>query len=147
MFCEKICRMIIWFWYQIIAFSFYCEKFNIYVFYYIFHSFFKNCISYQLKKNIFKVIFFLRPTLISIYGFSQAFWLILIKTNPWFNVCFKFILCITYSDFSSKLQAFKMSFLCGKSAKSLRCSCTAAEYTEHQLLTNIHHHFFLYRYL
>ena len=105
MFCEKLCSVIIWFWYQIIAFSFYCEKFNIYMFYYIFHSSFKNCFSHQLKKY-FQSHFVLRSALVSIYGFSQAFWLILIETNPWFNVCFKFIMCITYSDFSCKLQAF-----------------------------------------
>ena len=48
---------------------------------------------------LFKIIFcfFYISILISIYGFSQTFWLNLItlwtffKSNPWFNACFKFI--------------------------------------------------------
>ena len=51
--------------------------------------------------------FFLSSVLISVCGSSQAFWsnsIILcafLNTNLWFNACFQFLICITYSSFHS----------------------------------------------
>ena len=104
--------MIIWFLYWITLFFFCCDKFNVSMFSHIFHSFFKKGINHQLKKIFFKILFslfFLRSVFISIYSFNQAFWLNLItlwtffKTNPWFNVCFKFLMWITHSVLSWKI--------------------------------------------
>ena len=77
--------------------------------------------------------FFLRSVFISIYGFIQAFWLNLItlwnffKNNPWFNACFKFLMCITYPVLSCKLatsfSTFSIYLLSGKNGKSLWSSC------------------------
>ena len=63
----------------------------------------KTALFTNLKKPFPKLftVFFLNFVLISIYGFSQAFWLYLItlwtsfKNNPWFNACFKFLMQIT----------------------------------------------------
>ena len=70
---------------------------------------------------------------ISIYGFSQTFWLNLItrctffKTNLWFNACFQFLMYITYSFLSCKLatsfSTFSVSSFSGKNDKSLWSSC------------------------
>ena len=64
--------------------------------------------------------FFLKSVFISIYGFSQIFWLNLItlwtffETNLWFNACSKFLMCIAYSVLSCKLatsfSTFQSSF-------------------------------------
>ena len=66
---------------------------------------------------------------ISIYGFNHASWLNLntlctsFNTNPWFNACFKALMCITYFSLSSILQTsfstFPIFFLSGKNGKSL----------------------------
>ena len=85
----------------------------------------------NLKKPFSKscFAFYLRSVFISIYGFSQAFWLNLItlwtffKANPWFNPCFKFLMCRTYSVLSCKLSTsfltFSIYILSGKNSKSL----------------------------
>ena len=51
-FCEKLCSIIIWFWYQIVSCFFCCSKFNIPIFNIpnFVHDFSKNCIIYQIKK-------------------------------------------------------------------------------------------------
>ena len=66
---------------------------------------------------------------ISIYGFSQTFWLNLIilwtfsKTNSWFNAYFKFLMCIRYSALPCKLATslsiFSIFIFSGKNGKSL----------------------------
>ena len=98
---EKLCSMIFWLWHQIVSSSFSCHDFYVSVFSNIFRSFSKNSIIPQLKKIFFKISLVFIP----IYGFSQAFWLNLItlwtffKTNLFFNACFKFLMCKTYSVF------------------------------------------------
>ena len=96
----------------------------------IFHSFSKNCIIHQLEKSLSKLFsaFCLSLLFISIYDFSQVFWLNLItlwsffQINPWFNACFKFLKCITYSVLSCKsvtsfsiFPSFILSYKMGKS--------------------------------
>ena len=88
----------------------------------IFHSCSKNYIIHSSKKSFSKLLFsfFLSFVFISIYGFSQAFWLNLInlstffKTNSWFNACFKFLMWVTYLLLSFKLvtnfPTFSISF-------------------------------------
>ena len=94
------------------------------------HGYSRNCITHQLEKVFLKVIFcfFFRSVFISIYGFSQTFWLNFIilwtffKTNPWFNAYCKFLMCITYSVLSCKLatsfSTFSTFILSGKNDKS-----------------------------
>ena len=63
------------------------------------------------------------------YSFRQAFWLNWItvwtffKTNPWFNACFKFVMCITYWVLLYKLAtSFSTLFIfifSGKNGESL----------------------------
>ena len=75
---------------------------------------------------------------ISMYGFSQAFWLNLIilwnffKINPWFNACFKFLMWMTYSVSSRKLvtsfSTFSILILSGKNGKSLWSSCNVSKH-------------------
>ena len=60
----------------------------------------------------------------SIYSFKPAFWLNLLilctffNTNPWFNVCFKFLMCITHSSssfgFISSFSSFLIFIVWGK---------------------------------
>ena len=142
MFCEKLCSMIIWFSHQIVYSSICCDKFKILVsmFSHVFSRFSKNWIIYQPEKVFVKVIFcfFLRSVFISIYGFSQLFWLNLVtlwtffKTNPWFNAYFKFLLCLTYPVLSCKLptsfSTFLIFILSGKKGKSLWNSCNFSGY-------------------
>ena len=83
----------------------------------------------------------------SIYGFSQVFWLNLItlwtslNTNPWLNSSFEFILCITYSVTLWKLafRLFQFSFFLVKSVNHYEFQDIA-----HQLQENIIHHFLHY---
>ena len=121
--------------------SIFCRgKFNISIFSHIFHSFSKNCILIILEKHFWKLsfAFFLRSVFISIYGFSQAFWLNLItlwtfsKTNPWFNAYFKFLMCVTYSVLSCKLAAccstFSIFIISDQNGKSKWSSCGFLKY-------------------
>ena len=88
------------------------------MFSHIFRSFSKKWIIHQLKQIFFKIIiiFFLRSVFISIYGFSQGFWLFLItlgtffKTDSLFNACFKFLMWIPYSVLSCKLATSLLDF-------------------------------------
>ena len=99
--------MITWFWHQIVSSSFCCDEFNISMFSHISHGFSKNCIIHQLKRSFSNsfFIFLIRSVFISIYNSNQVFCLNLqiqwnlFKTSPWFNSCFKFLMCITYSVF------------------------------------------------
>ena len=94
------------FWHIKCPSSFCCNKLNIYMFSQNFYLFSKNVIILQLQPLFIKVsfcFFFLISVFTLIYGFNQGFWLILLtlwfffKTNPGFNACFKFVICITYS--------------------------------------------------
>ena len=106
-----------WFWHQIVSSSFSCDKFYISMLSHIFHSFSKTELLINLKKSFSKSFFafFLRSVFISIYGFSQEFWLNWISlwtffnTNLWFNACFKF-LCVYHIWFYhiNYLQAFRL---------------------------------------
>ena len=123
----KLRSMITWFWHQIVSFSFCCDKFNIFMFSPVFHGFSKNYIFINLKKYFSKsyFAFFLRSLFISVYDFNQAFCLNLLilcnffRTDPWFNPCFKSLMCITYSVLSCKLATrfwfFQFSFFLAKS--------------------------------
>ena len=69
----------------------------------IFHSISEKCIIYQPEKNPFWnhfFAFFLSSVFISMYGFSQAFWLNLTTLLTFFDPrligCFKFFMCMTY---------------------------------------------------
>ena len=145
MFCEKLCSLIIWFLRQIVSSSFCCDNINISIFSHIFHSFSKMALF--INWNHF---FFLRSVFILIYGFSQAFWLNLItlwaflKTNPWFNAYFKFLMCITCLILSCKLatrlSTFSVFIFSGKNGKSLWRSCNFSR-NEHQLQEKILYHF------
>ena len=83
--------------------------------------------------------FFLSSVFISMYGFYRASWLSLMtlssifNTNPWFNACFKFLMCITYSVLSCKLaisfSTFTVSILLGQKGISLRRSCSSSRYS------------------
>ena len=122
------------------------------MFSHIFHSFSKDCIIYQLKTIFLKIIFcfFHRSVFISIYGISKVFWLNLItlltffKTNPWFNACFKFFMCITFSVLSYKIAT---SFWIFHSSPSQVKMVNPYEVhvifqdIEHQLQKDILHHF------
>ena len=52
--------------------------------------------------------------------------------NPWFNACFKFLMCITYSVLSYKLgksySTLSIFIFSGKKGKSLRRLCKYAGY-------------------
>ena len=75
------------------------------IFSYNFHGFAKNWIIHQFKEIILKIMFcfFLSTVFISICDFNHLFWLNLItvltffKTNPWFDACFRFFVCIMCS--------------------------------------------------
>ena len=126
------------------------------MFSYIFHGFFKNGIVHQIRKIFFKIIF-LSSVFISMYACSQAFWLNLInlwtfvKSNPWSNACFKFLICMTNSVLSFKLatsfSTFSFEFcifiLSGKMINHHEIS-VSFEDTEHQLRENILHYFLHY---
>ena len=111
------------------------QVWHFYVFSY-FHSFSENGIIHKLKKIFFAS--FLRLVFISIYGFSQAFWLNLMtlwtffKTNPWFNAYFKFLMWMTYSFLSLKLvtsvSTLLFFFLSGKNGNSLWSLCSFSRY-------------------
>ena len=127
--------MIVRFWYQIDKkipkkfFFFDCYKFNVPMSSYIIIP--KTVLFMNLKKSISKSLFafFLRSVFITIYGFNQAFKLNLMilctffNTYPWFNACFRFLICITYSVLSCKLARSFSNFLIfivsGKKCKSL----------------------------
>ena len=132
--------MIIWYWRQIVSPSFCCDRLNISLSSHIFHEF--SCIiSNSNIKSLSKSFcaFFLRFVFISIYYFNQAFYLNIItlcslfKTNPWFNACFKFLMCTTYSVLSCKLVTsfwtFSIFILTGKNGKSLWRLCTFSGYS------------------
>ena len=131
MFREKLCSIIILFRYHTVPSSFSCDKINISMFSHISHSFSKNCVIHQLKKT-----FLLSSVFISIYGFRQAFWLNLItlwtffQTYLWFNVCFKFLMRITYSVLSCKLATNLLTnfILSCKTDKSLWSSWNVSRY-------------------
>ena len=131
--------MIICFWHQIVSSCFICDKFNISMFSHIFHSFSKNCIIQQLKKDFFFFFaFFLKYVFMSIYDFSEGFWLNLItlrtifKSNLWFNACLKFLMCVTRSVLWCRLattfRLFQSLILSGKNGKSLWISCNFSIY-------------------
>ena len=67
-------QMIIWFWHKIVSSLFSCYKFNVSMLSHIFHDFTKDWVIHELKKIFFKA-FFLSSAFISMYGFSQVFWL------------------------------------------------------------------------
>ena len=56
---EKLCSIKILFSHQIVSSSFCCDKFYISMFSHIFDSFFKNCITHQLKKSFSRLFFLL----------------------------------------------------------------------------------------
>ena len=102
---------------------------------------YNETIIHRRKKKPFLKSFFafiLRSVLISIHGFSQAFWLKLMtfwsffKTNPWFNAYFKCCMCIKYSTLSCKLATSFSTFLnfvlSGKKSKSLWRLCKFSGY-------------------
>ena len=95
-----------------------------------------NCLSehwifIKLKKSLSNSFFasLLNFLFISICDFNHGFcWILIIlctffNFNPWFNACFKAVMCITYFLFSSILQTNFSTFynvlLCGKNGKSL----------------------------
>ena len=137
--------MVIWFWYKVIP-SFCCSNFNI-CFLTFSVVFPKTALFMNLKKSFSKpsFCFFLRSVFISIYGFSQAFWLnvitlwTLVKSNPWLNACFKFLMCLTYSVLSCKLaqafRVFQFSFLV-KMVNNYQVH-VIFQYIEHHLQENI----------
>ena len=105
--------------------------YDISVFSHMFHGFFKNCIIHQLIKIFFKIFFFLLfflAVFISINGFNQAFWLNLMilctfsNTNPRFDACFKFLMCITYSSlpckFATSFSTLSVFIISSKNGKS-----------------------------
>ena len=91
----------------------------------------------------------------SIYGFNQAFLLnlmslfTLFNTNPRFNACFKFFICITYSILLCKLattfSTFLILILSGKKVKFfqvIHCEVYGSFWDiEHQLQENIFYQF------
>ena len=85
-FQKRNCWMIVWFWYQIIPSCFSCYKFDISMFSHILHTFYKNCFIHLLQKIFFEIIFciFLSLVFISLFDFSQTFWLHL-KTMLFFQ--------------------------------------------------------------
>ena len=95
----------------------------------------------SLKNSISKlfVAFSLSLVFISIYYFSQAFWLNLItlwtflKINPWFNPWFKFPMWIAYSHLSWKLvtsfSTIPIFFLSGENGKLLWSSGSFSRYS------------------
>ena len=150
--------MIVRFWYQIVSFFSVVTSLMFLFFSHIFYSFAQNCIVHQFKKVFFKIIFsfFLRSVFSSIHGFNHAFWLNLIilctfcNSNPWFNACFKFLMCITYSVLSFKLATcFSTSLiLLLKAKRVIQCVGYVKFWNiEHQFQENIHHHFHHYSFL
>ena len=110
----------------------------------------------NLKKIFFKMIFllfFLSSVFISIYGFKQACWsnLMILCTfsilNTRFNVCFKFLICITYScKFPISFSNFSIFILSAK--KTNYCEgYVNCQNIEHQLQENILHHYHHYSFL
>ena len=83
-----------------------------------FSKFFQNFIIHQLKKSFSKSFshFFCNSVLILTYHFSQALLNLMtlctvLKSNPWFNACFKFLMCIKYSFYHENwLQVFSNFF-------------------------------------
>ena len=111
--------MIIWLWQQIFSSAFGCDKFNISLFFHVFHRFSKTAWNINFKKIFFKITFcfFLRSVFMSIYDFNQVFCQNLtiickfFKNNPSFNAYFKFLMCITYSVLPWKLATSYLTFL------------------------------------
>ena len=91
----------------------------------------------KLKKSFSKSFFTLvfSSVYISIYDFSQAFWLNLItvwiffKNNSWFNACFKCVICVTYSysvlshKLATSFSTFSIFFLSSKYGNPLWRLC------------------------
>ena len=119
----------------------------------ILYSFSKNCIIHQLKKMFFKIsfCFFFKSMFIWIYGFRRAFWINSIilwtsfKTNLWFNACFKFLMCITYSVLwcksATSFSTISIFILSVKMVNHYEVYVIFQD-INHQLLENILHHFF-----
>ena len=114
----------------------------------IFHRFSKNCIAHQLKKPFSKSFFafFISSVFISIHGFSQDS-MQFFNTNSWFRLCFKFLMCITYSSLSCKfatsISLFSNFILPVKKVKQLWRYVDFQD-VEHQLpekLLHIFHHY------
>ena len=111
----------------------------------------KTALFINLRKNVSKSCFalFLRYVFISIYGFSQAFWLNLITlwTNPWFNACFKFLMWIIFSVLLCKLptnfSTFSIFILFAKIVNHCEGHVIFQD-IEHQLHWNIVHYFLCY---
>ena len=103
-FWKKLCCTKIWLGYKKFLLCSVVTGFSGPVFSYNFHGFAKNWIIHQFKEIILKIMFcfFLSTVFISIYDFNHLFWLNLItvliffKTNPWFDACFRFFICIIY---------------------------------------------------
>ena len=121
------------------------------LFSHIFHSFLRSII-HQLNKYFSKSFFafFRRSVLMLIYSFNQAFWLnwitlwTFLKTNPWFNVCLKFVMCITCSVLSCKLATnFKLIHFFDFHSFWYEFY-VIFQGIEHQLHENILHHFLHY---
>ena len=148
--------MIIWFCCQIGSFSLCCDKFNLSMLSHILQKIFSRPELLKLNQIFLKLfLFFLRCVFISIYGFSQAFWLNLItlwmffKANSWFNTDFKFRMCIPYSVLSCELATsfwtFSFFILSAKTSKSLWNSSSFSRYwTSTFPLKIILHHFLHY---
>ena len=123
------------------------------------HSFFQKITLFINTKKYFSKLFFaffLRSVFISIYCFSQAFWLNVItlwtflKINPGFDFCFKFLICIIYSVLSLKLAtSFSASSVFVLSGKMVNYQEIQVIFNniEHQLWENILHHFLHYSFL
>ena len=100
--------------------------------------------------------FFLRSVFLSLYDFSQVFWLNLIipytlrSANLCFNPCFKFFMCIKYSGWPWKLvtsfSTFQFSFF--QTERVNYCeNYVNFQNIEHHLLENNFHHFHHYSFL
>ena len=124
-FCEKLCCLTIWFWYQIVSSFLSLYNFNVCMVLNIFHGFSKNwkTLFMKLKKSFSKSSFasFRKSVFISMYAFDQSFWLHLIplytffNSSLWFKDCFEFLMqkylpCLGYCK-NLLFQAIKFHWL------------------------------------
>ena len=96
---KKIYCITICFCHQIIPFCFGSYKVDISMFSLVSP---KTALFINLKNLAQNHVLFFYSIFISMYGFNQAFWLNLmilcsfLNTNPWFNACFKFLMCVIH---------------------------------------------------
>ena len=94
------------------------------MFSHIFMVFLRTALFINLKKYLKKFFFafFLNSVFISIYGYSQAFWLNLmtlltfVQSNLWFSACFRFLVFIVSCKVTTTFSTFQFSFLQAKKA-------------------------------